>query len=240
MKTKTALFVLFLLAGVTGASAQGTLDDVMKKYTAAIGGIDAQKKIKTMKMEGAMKQQGMEFPMTMQFIQGRAMRVDISVQGMNIISAFKDSVGWNVNPLGGSKDPVKMNEEEKKSSKDQCDLIDDLADYKAKGHKAELVGKEDVDGVETIKIKLTKKNGDVEQFFLDAETYLPIKSSSKMKFGDSEVDSETYYSDYKSVGGIMFPHTTQDKAGGQVVAEVTFKKIEMNVTIDETIFDMPK
>ncbi len=240
MQLRTGLFILFLLAGTVAARAQGTLDDVIKKYTAALGGIDAQKKIKTMKFEGAMKQQGMEFPMTIQVIQGRAMRADITVQGMVITSAFKDSAGWSVNPLEGSTTPAKMNEEEKKGAKDQCDLIDDLADYKAKGHKAELIGLEDVDGVETIKIKLTKKDGDVEQYFLDAETYLPIKSSTKMKFGDSEVESETYYSDYKEVAGVKMPFTTQIKSGGQVVLETAFKKIEANITINESIFDMPK
>lgn len=240
MQLRTGLFILFLLAGTAAAKAQETAEDAIKKYTAAIGGIDAQKKIKTMKFEGVMKQGGMEFPMTIQVIHDRAMRADITVQGMNITSAFKDSSGWSVNPLQGSTTPAKMNEEEKKGAKDQCDLIDDLADYKAKGHKAELIGKEDVDGVETIKIKLTKKNGDVEQYFLDAETYLPIKSSTKMKFGDSEVESETYYSDYKEVAGVKMPFTTQIKSGGQVVMETAFKKIEANITISESIFDMPK
>ncbi|TND05123.1 MAG: signal peptide protein [Bacteroidetes bacterium] len=234
-----SIISLFLLAAATTASAQ-SVDDVIKKYTKATGGPDEQKKLKTVKMTGKMKQGGMDFPMVIQIMNGTAMRADITVQGMTIIQAFKDTSGWSVNPLSGATTAQKMNPEELKDSKEQSDLVSDLADYKARGHKVELIGKEDVEGTETYKVKLAKKDGDVEYYYLDAETYLPLKMSTKMKYGEKEVESDTYFSDYKDVGGVKMAHSTQIKSGGQVVFETVFDKIEANVTIDEAIFKMPQ
>jgi len=235
------VIALLLFAGATTAMQAQTADELVQKYAKAMGGLDAQKKLKTMKMEGVVKQMGMEFPIVIQTINNKAMRVDVTVQGMTITTAYKDGSGWSINPLSGATTAEKMNEEQIKDAKEQADLGSDLADYKARGHKIELIGKEDVEGTETQKLKLTKKDGDVEYYFLDTETFLPLKMSSKQKYGDKEVESETFFSDYKDVGnGIKLAHSTQIKSGGQVMMETAFTKIEANAKIEDTVFDMPK
>lgn len=231
---------LFLLVAATGNVNAQKVEDIIAKYDKAIGGIEAQKKVKTMKMTAKIKQMGMEFPLLVQVIGGKAVRSDVTIQGMTIVSAFKDSTGWTINPLQGATTAQKMNAEEVKESKKQCDLVDELADYKGHGHKVELIGKEDVEGTETYKIKLTKKDGDIEYYYLDAESYLPIKTASKIKYGDKEVETETYFSDYKDVNGIKRAHNTQVKSGGQVFMETVIEKFEVNVPIDEDIFKMPQ
>lgn len=239
MKLKNILTLLLLSGGMLAAQAQ-TADEIIKKYDKAMGGVEAQKKIKTLHMEGVMKQQGMEFPMTIQIVNDKAMRVDIVIQGMTITQAYKDGSGWSINPLQGSTTASKMNEEELKGAEEQADIVSELADYKAKGNKVEYIGKEDVEGTDTYKLKLTKKNNDVEYYFLDAETYLPLKMTSTQKYGDKEVESETFFSDYKDVAGVKMAQTTQVKSGGQVVLETTFSKVEANAKIEDSVFEMPK
>ena len=42
-------------------------------------------------------------------------------------------------------------------------------DYKAKGNTVELMGKEDVEGTPAYKLKVTKKSGNIEYDYLDAQ-----------------------------------------------------------------------
>ena len=58
------------------------------------------------------------------------------------------------------------------------DLDGPLVDYKSKGHKAELVGHDSVEGTDCFKNKLSMKNGDVRYYYLDADSYLRTKSRS--------------------------------------------------------------
>ena len=53
-----------------------------------------------------------------------------------------------------------------KESVDQYDTQGSLVDYKAKGHSVEYLGKEDVEGTEAHKLKLTHKSGKTETMFL--------------------------------------------------------------------------
>jgi len=62
----------------------------------------------------------------------------------------------------GQEGPEIGSEEDSKNAKDDADFDGSLVDYKAKGHTVELVGKESVEGADTFKLKVTKKNGNIE------------------------------------------------------------------------------
>ena len=54
-----------------------------------------------------------------------------------------------------------------------------------------------------------------------------------------EMELEAYYSDVKDVGSVKFAMTRSVQAGGQILQEVHFDKVELDVPIDEKIFDKP-
>jgi hypothetical protein len=124
--------------------------------------------------------------------------------------------------------------------KDQADLSGNLMDYKSKGHSIELLGKEDLEGTEVYKLKLNKKSGDVEYNYIDASTYLVIKSESIIKMQGQEAKSSQMMSNYKAVDGLMFPFTIEQDnpmMGGN--SSVTFTSIVVNAPVDESKFKMP-
>ena len=51
---------------------------------------------------------------------------------------------------------------------------------------------------------------------------------------------ESEMSDYKSVDGIMIPHTLKQSVNGSPRMEMTIEKIELNAPIDDALFKMPK
>jgi hypothetical protein len=54
------------------------------------------------------------------------------------------------------------------------------------------------------------------------------------------VTLETWYSDAKVINGLKFFMTRAQKMNGEEFRTTKFDNIELDVTIDEKIFDMPK
>ena len=224
------------------ATPNPSADDLIAKYLEAIGGRDKLKAVKTMRMSGKMTMgQGMEAPVTMEMMRPSSMRMEFTFQGMTGIQGFDGSHGWMVMPFSGKTDPEPIPEDMAKEFKEQADFEGPLVDYKEKGSTVELLGKETVEGAETYKLKVTKKDGDVQVTYLDAEYFLPIKEASKRKIQGNDVEVETSLGDYKEVNGLKFAHSIEARAKGAPGAQtITVEKIEINPTIDPSRFQMPE
>lgn len=127
---------------------------------------------------------------------------------------------------------------------EKADIDGPLVDYKQKGNKVELVGKEKAEGRDAYNLKITLKNGEVQNFYLDAVTFLLIKSSGMATVRGIAVKFEKIFSDYKNVQGVMFPFSvelrTETVPGGAQGSETTtFRRVEINVPVDDLIFSMP-
>lgn len=231
---------LFTILCAAHASAQ-TVDEIISKNIAARGGIDKIKSLKSIKFTGKMIMQGMEIPAVMQMKRPNSIRTEMSFQGKSIVQAFDGSTGWSVVPFSGSSDPQKMSEEEVFQMKDDADIDGPLVDYKEKGNSVELIGKEDVEGSPTFKLKVTKKSGDIDYIYIDPESYLEVKNTSKRKIQGNEMEVETYTSDYKNIGGLMFPHTIEQKVRGNTMTQIVIviEKTELDVSMEDAIFKMP-
>ena len=240
MKFKS-LFLLVAFAIGSHLSYSQTADEVINKHFEALGGKDKLANIKTMKLLCNVEiAPGMKAPITMYYINNEAMRVEVEVQGMKILSAVEGDSGWSINPMSGKKDAERMNADEIKESKDQMDLTGALFNYKEKGHTVELLGKEDMEGTEVYKLKIVKKSGDIEYDYIDASTYLTLKETTTHKFNDKEMTGDVIYSDYRKAGDIMFPYAMENReAGASQGQALIVEKIEVNAEIDRSIFKMP-
>ena len=217
-----------------------TVDEVIQKYTTAMGGLAAFNAVKTAKMTGTVTAQGVDLALTMQLINGKAVRNDLDAMGQSVINSYKDGKGWKINPFVGITTATDMSNEELIEFKSQTKLANNLMDYKSRGHKAELLGQEDINGVKTNKIRLTQKDDNkVTTFFISAADNTVVKSVGTRNLQGQEVEVETYYSNVKEFGGLKFAMTRIQKIGGQTTQEVNLKSIEFNVPVDEKIFDKP-
>jgi hypothetical protein len=233
---------LFVFGGVVGAEeAKISADELIEKYIKAIGGKEKLEKVTSRRMTGkAVFGPGIESATTYESKRPNKVRIEFSFQGMTGTQAFDGQTGWSIMPFGGKTDPEKMSADQLKEVEDEADMDGPLVDYKKKGHQIEVVGKEDLEGSPAYKLKLTKKNGDVEHYFLDAEKYLPLKVSGKHKFQGTEMEMETILGDYKSVDGLMLAHSIQNRAAqsGPGMSFVV-DKVEHNVSLSDDRFSMP-
>ena len=241
MKSKKLVAAILFLFISSGLFAQ-SVDDIIGNHFKAMGGKDKLAAVKSIKLKGNMDiGPDMKAPFTIFMKDGSKVRFEMELQGMKMVQALEGDSGWYINPFGGKTDPERMSPEAVKDSKEQADFTGPLFNYKEKGNAIEFLGKEDMEGTDTYKLKVTKKSGDVTYFYLDATSYLELKQTSKHKFKDKEMESVHLSSNYKSVDGIMFPFSMEERASnedsqGQIM---NIETIEVNPSIDGSIFKMP-
>jgi outer membrane lipoprotein-sorting protein len=229
--------VLFWSASVFGQTAE----ELINKNIEAHGGIEKLKSINSVKMSGKMNMAGgMEAPFSFQKKRPDKIRIEFVLQGLTGIQAYDGSNAWLLMPFTGSKDPQKMPEEDRKDIMEQADFDGPLVDFKEKGHTIEYVGKEDVEGTDAHKLKLTLKNGKVRYLFLDPETGLEMKATAMIKREGVESSVESYFGDYQEVNGIVFPFFIEQKIQGQQGPQFTVEKVELDVELEDSLFQMPE
>ena len=238
------LFTLALVA-VSDAAQETELsaDQIVQKHVVALGGAEKLSAIQNVTMTGkaSLMDGQLQAPVTVRAKRPISMRMEMSVQGQTFVQAFDGKTAWMINPFMGSPEPQKSNEEDTRAARDDADFIDgSLVDYQAKGNAVELTGKEDVDGSPAYKLKVTKKSGSIENVFLDAKTFLPVKSAGTRKQQDREIAYESFPGNFKLVNGVMMPFSLNQKMNGRSMMELTVEKVEVNTPMDDSIFQMPE
>ena len=224
-----------LVAAIMSSSFTGitqTADEIIDKYITAIGGKENWKKINSLKMEGNIQVQGLEIPFTMQAVNGKGLRTDGEFQGNFFIDIITPTKGWSQNPMAGKATLQPLSDDELKDRVDALDLQGAFVDYKEKGSVVEFLGKDEEDGNDYFKVKLTTKNKNETTYFFDTKTYLVYKQESISKQQGQEMKMVVKTLDYQTVeGGVKMPFKTDQ---GQMV--LAAKKFIVNGAIDEKIF----
>ena len=232
---KRILLFSFLLTATIFASAQ-TVDEIISKHLDAIGGVDAWRKVTSIRQEGNMMVQGAEVKVVRTVLHNKGSRQDISLAGMNGYSIMTPVAGWNFMPFQGQMQPEPLTEEDIKEGQPELDAQDELIDYKEKGSSVELVGKDDVEGTECFKLILTFKSGKAETLFIDPKSFYVIRQVAKQKANGQEMEVTTSFSNYQKLPeGIVVAMSMTLPFG-----ELNMTKVEVNKPVDESIFKLAK
>jgi len=222
-----------------GAQAQ-TVDEIIAKNVQARGGLEKLHAIKTLRITARYTQGDFRARYKQENKREDKVREEVIIQGMAQVQAYDGHAGWQINPFGGRKDPELMSQDDTKSLILDADLEGPLVDYKQKGHTAELIGHDTVEGTDCYKIKITVKDGDIRYYYLDADSYLEIKFETQSKVRGSVQYVDTMLGDYEQVEGVYFPFSIDTaETGSENWARFTVEKIEVNVPIEDAQFSEP-
>jgi hypothetical protein len=231
MKALRNLLTTLFVAGGLLAQAQ-TADEIVAKHITAIGGADSWKKVNSMYQEGSVTVQGTDVAIAMTVLHNKGMRQNISLMGMTGYQIMTPTAGWNFMPFQGQQKPEAITADELKENADELDTQGELVDYKSKGHTVEYLGKDDVEGTEAYKLRITHKSGKVKTFYIDPASNYIIRTVSKQKANGQEVEMTTDLSDYKKLPeGIVVPMSVKLPFGQMKVT-----KVEVNKPVDENLF----
>ncbi|MEE8526584.1 MAG: hypothetical protein V3T72_21825 [Thermoanaerobaculia bacterium] len=224
------------------AGGDMTLDEIIAKNIEARGGMEALKAVESARIQGKMAMgQGMEAPVTITFKRPNKVRMEFVIQGMTGITAYDGETGWGVMPFMGKTEPEPLADDQLKEIVDRSDFDGPLVDWQEKGHTVELVGMTDVEGTPAYELKITKKNGDVVRTFLDTEYFLEFRQKGKRNVQGNDMVIISTLGDYKEVGDLVMAHSFEaTPEGTEFKQTVTLENVELNVEVDDAIFDMPE
>ena len=231
MKTNK-LLVTTLAAFVSISSFAQTVDEIVDKHISAMGGMDKLKGVNTLVVERTIAVQSMEIPNKTTILAGKAVRTESSIMGNSMIQVVEGTTGWMIRPvmMQGTGEPEDMPAEMVKQQVGQMDPFGPLFNYKDKGNKVELVGKEKVDKADAYHLKVTTKDGQTMDEFIDANTFM----LTKLKTQEGEIS----FSDYKEVEGIKMANTMDMTSQMGSITMIT-NKVTVNGKVDESIFKRP-
>ena len=237
---KTFFVIVLTIVFLSPLVQAQSLDEIIKNNLEAKGGVEKINAFKTGKMTGKMMMQTFEMPYTMWFKKPNRVKMEMVFQGTNMTFAYDGNIVWQISPFTGSTDPQEVTGDQAEQVKDSGEMMDEpFIDYKKKGHKIELIGKEDLEGTEVFKLKLTRKDGQEIYYFIDTEAFIELKTSTTKKLQDGrEIKMDTILGDYKPVAGVMIPHSLSFSINQQPMS-INLDAVEPNVELAEDFFSMP-
>jgi len=229
------LFGLIILALVSVQFVQAqTMEDIINLHIEAMGGRQKIITLTSASMTGSFTATGTATPITITATKKHMIgsRIDIEANGTNNFQVINQNNGWIFTPVQGGKEPRPLQEDQVKMGQVQMDLHGPFINYKEKGNKIQMAGKETVDGVVCYKLKVTARNGNLTEYFINTKTNRIVITRTKMfQFGKLE-DVETSYGDYRqNADGYWFAYTNIGPRG-----TTRYENISANVAVDEKIF----
>jgi hypothetical protein len=236
MKTDRFLKVAAAVFLSVSAYAQ-TVDEIVDKHVAAMGGLDKLKSVNTIITDRSIAVQGMEIPSKSTLVVGKFLRSESTIMGNAMVQVVDGNTGWMIRPtqMGGTGEPEDMPADQVKQQAGQLDPFGSLVNYKEKGNKVELVGKEKIDKKDNYHLKVTSSDGQLSDQFIDAETYLISKVKMDMGGETGEID----FLNYKEVDGIKFANTLEMSNVQMGTITLLTNKVVINAQVDEALFKKP-
>jgi outer membrane lipoprotein-sorting protein len=224
-----------------GAAHAQTLDDIIALNLKSKGGIDKIKATTTVRMTGQIVAtdpagQQRKGTMTMFAKRPNLMRREAIVGGEKVVNAFDGNSLWMA---VGARPPQEAPGPQAAYAKQDAEFDSVFVDYKEKGHKVELIGKEKVGGADAYRVRVTKKGGPPQDYYLDAATGLEKKISLSLDPGGTAMTIVTELSDYREIEGRMMPFSIRQLVNGTPTGSTTIDTVEFNVPLDDSTFKMP-
>ena len=246
---------LAVVAAVSTGMAQGpTVDEIVAQNLKARGGVERLKALTSTKVTADVDQQGTKIHQVVWAKRPNLMRKEMeatppppspnratvppSLGPVKVVIASDGNTVWMINPMIG-EGPQQITGPQAETAKAQADFDSVLIDYKAKGHRVELLGTEPVDGKPAYHLRIITKTGLTQQYYLDVATGLEVRTSSSVEQNGFKTDLVTDLSNYQTIDGFAVPFSLRQSVNGTTVAQMTIAKWEMNVPMDDELFKMP-
>lgn len=238
------LLTTFVLVGAA-ASAQ-TADDIIEKGIVAGGGREALAKVTSRVTTGTMTvtTPGGDVAGTIEVVNQAPNKtqtiitLDLSAMGagkMTIDQRFDGTNGYASNSMQGET-PVTSSQIDTQRN---AIFPSPFLDYKERGTKIELTGKEKVGDTDAYLLLVTPAKGPTSRLWMDATTYLPVKTTTTVETAEvGTVEQTMVMSDFRQVDGITMPFKFVGSSAVQTFT-VVVTKVEHNVNVDPARFAKP-
>ena len=236
--------LVFLFSSTASVAFAQTADAVIEKHLAALGGRAALAKLTSRRSTGTVSvstpggevsgsfESNLKAPNKSRIY----MRLDLKPLGapddMIIEQKFDGTAGYVLNSMQGDV-TIEGNQLENMRNNVFPSV---LLSYKQAGVKVERLPNETVDGRPAVVLLVTPKAGSAPRIYLDAETYLVLRTVTKVNSPEAgDIEQISTVSDYRVVDGVKVPFQIVNRSPLQTIT-VKIAKVEHNVALDDAVF----
>jgi len=239
MRTRTVVLALVFL--FPPALPAQTVDEILARVFAARGGLEKLHAVNAERVSGQISFGDVSGPFLVELKRPLKMHMQLTIQNQTMVRVYDGkSSGWANNPFAGKMNPDPMTEDELKNVTEESDFDGPLVDYKQKGNQLELGGKDKVKDKDAWRVKLATKDNDVRYYLFDADSFLLLKWEGKRKYAGQEFPVESYFSDYREVGGIKFAFAIDSgSSAADITQKIRIEKIDLNPQFTDAEFEKP-
>jgi len=235
------LAITLALPLVASSAHAQTVDDVVRRYVEARGGLAKLHAVQGLRLTGTLELPGVSVPYVLELKRPNKMRTEITVEGQKGIQAFDGRTAWKQLPLPG-EGPRPMDPDEAADARAQADVdMSPLVDAAAKGFTVELEGRDRLPGGDTIKLLVQGKDGPPRTMHIDTRTHLVVETLDRRDVDGKPVEFVTEIGDYRAVEGLVFPHRLEvgPRDAPDQRQRLVLEKVEVNPPLDDARFSMP-
>jgi hypothetical protein len=231
---------------VKGKLDAGTGDSVTRSVAMARlgGGASVKRAERTAAAEAAKgsAEQQVQLPFRLEMKRPRKSRLEIDFAGKTAVQVYDGEHGWKLRPYLNRDEVEPFTADEAKSQETQADLEPPLVDYAAKGSQVALEGVEQVAGHNAYKLKVTRKSGDVQHIWIDAQSFLDVKVEGVPRRLDGKMRKVWIYQrDFRSVQGVMVPYLYETASEGTPhTHKMVIESVAVNGPLDDARFAKPQ
>jgi hypothetical protein len=214
-----------------------TADQILAKYTEALGGTAAIDKLKTRSMKGTwLTSQGMTLGYEVYQSAPDRIYTVLNTPKQGVIErGFNGEIAWEKSMQGLRE----LKEDQLFYLKRYPDLFKDI---KLQGQFTRMSygGKDQIDGKDVYVLRGVGLDGKGERLFFDAQTGLLVRRITSTTTIVGLIPEQVDYEDYRDVDGMKVPFTIRVTSIDSFYSSTRkFTEIKLNVPVDETKFNKP-
>ena len=222
-----------------------TVDEVIERHTKAMGGRAAIEAIQSIEIDLHIADPKFEVDGTYFAAWPGKMRIDVNAGGERVFTeAFDGQKGWQWESKGAAQKAA--TEKATAALRHGIELpgkLFGLHELKRRGHRIELAGRENIDGIQYYVLRLTLSDGYLMTLFVDPKNWL-ITRRRDVRPLHVDVDPtpttiEQRSSDFRTIGGVQFAFASSetDLQSGKVLETTAVRSVKINPALAPTIFE---
>ena len=237
-KLLSIAWAMIFIGSVIGY-AQSDPYAVLNKYIAASGGLDRLRGEHTQYLEGTLAIAGLTGTIKVWTQRPDFTRSEVDLKVLRITQGENADGQWVLDSNGKLQRITKLDEATLKRKDVKRRMAEyEYLDPKSTVFKVESADADTANGAECLVVKITNSiNSDSQTLYINASSYL----LERMIASEADESSDSYYGDYRGVGGLQVAfYTKQTMTLTGQAQEITIVKYESNPVIAATIFDPPQ
>ena len=124
--------------------------------------------------------------------------------------------------------PQDMSEGETRDFIANADFDGPLVGFAEKGYSVDYAGEEPVEGRTAFKLLVMNQSNDIFILWVDAQNYEVVKRTVFRTFDNQRVAVDTFFKDFRAVGGVLQPHRIETVANGRTLYVMLIDRMEAN------------